>query len=81
MKATITINGTEREVMLTILPSGYGHNKITANWFDGNERITHSVVTNATQLTDAMRSEDDERSEEACEQAAEMVTDNYYESK
>lgn len=82
MTPSIDINGTEREVDLTILPSGYGHNKIIANWFDGVNHHRHSIVTSDTMMTDAMRMEVFEEpeiseQESVMKRAAEMVIDDF----
>lgn len=80
MKTTIETNGKKYEVTYpSILPSGYGHKKVSLTFFDENgNRHDHSIITSNMRLIDSIKSDDDNESEEAIASISESIIDNYY---
>ena len=58
---------------ITILPSGFGHNKIICYDLDKEK---YSTVTSNTRLTDKYRSDDENESDEAKKDLIELVMDD-----
>jgi hypothetical protein len=80
MKTNIEINGQTEEVILNILPAGYGHWNITAYFYHNGERVESIYKTNDSHTIDAMRSDDEDKSEKVIQSVAEGMVAKYLEA-